>query len=184
MKKVVTFGGILLILLRLFLFSVVFTSGSSMYPTINDGDCLLLRRYGSVNKGDIVSIYSQKLGKTLCKRVVALEGDTVEWSNNTLSVNGKEVQPICKGEGKSIKVGLGEVFVLGDNREHSTDSRQLGMLQKSDIKGVLIFNLGGVGFTKIAYAFIVLVCIAIYICVTSKNFRRVKKRYPLDKSKK
>ena len=74
--------------------------------------------------------------------------------------------------------------MLGDNREHSTDSRQLGTLQKSDIKGVLLFNLGGVGFTKIVYAILLLGCIVIYIFVTSKNFRRVKKRYPLDKSKK
>ena len=173
-KRVVRVGGTLLLvailLLRLFLYSFVFTSGSSMYPTISDCDCLLLRKYGSVERGDIVSIHSDKLGKMLCKRVVAISGDKVEWKGTTLYVNDKKVnEPYINNDETSnsvttnkVSVGNNEVYVLGDNRGHSTDSRMLGVLKESDISGIMIKNLGNVGMTRYVYCIFLVLIVLIF----------------------
>ena len=141
-----------------------------MYPTISDNDCLLLKKYGSVERGDRVAIYSEKLGKSLCKRVVAVSGDKVEWKGTTLYVNDKKVnEPYINNDDESnsvttnkVSVGNNEVYVLGDNRGHSTDSRMLGVLKESDISGIMIKNLGNVGMTRYVYCIILVVLVLIF----------------------
>jgi len=85
------------------------------------------------------------------KRIVAVAGDTVNIEGGVLYVNGAEVDynfTIGKtsSEGNSVAYPLliqeNEVFVLGDNRENSEDSRSFGPVSISDIKGRLLWYFG------------------------------------------
>jgi len=90
-------------------------------------------------------------GEEFVKRVVAVAGDTVNIQSGKVYVNGEEAK--FKGTlGKTRRTGSSveypvvvedkEVFVLGDNREISEDSREFGTVKTSDIKGRIIWYLG------------------------------------------
>ena len=151
-------------------FSTAVVSGSSMYPTYKDGDFLLLYKTSKVNYGDIVAIDSKVLHKDLCKRVIGVAGDHLVINKDGLFLNGEYVnedyineQDWCpdtnnpkdiaylnskrydasSAENKpviDIKIKPNEVFVMGDNRNYSTDSRTIGCLRTSDILGVAKVN--------------------------------------------
>lgn len=107
-------------------------------------------------RGDVVIV---KQGNTdLIKRVIALEGEEVEIKENHVYVNGKELvedylpttvrtklptqELSLIRDSKSVKVPANSYFVLGDNREHSKDSRfkEIGFISRSNIKGRVIFR--------------------------------------------
>lgn len=135
-------------------------SGDSMYPTIKDGDYKIV--YNSLNKnperGDIVVVDSPDVtGKQYIKRVIALEGDTLSFKDDRMFLNGKQVEepyldPLKSEQtvgtiitndfsleilGNGKVVPKGEVFVLGDNRLDSKDSRDFGTFKKGLIKGIV-----------------------------------------------
>ncbi|MEU2627601.1 signal peptidase I [Kitasatospora sp. NPDC007106] len=107
---------------------------TSMTPTLKNGDTVLAHRTdgASVGRGDIV-VFSEPLwgGATMVKRVVAVGGDTVACcgSDGRLTVNGTAVdepytdQHLGPGEGYRITVPEGRIFLLGDSRSNSLDSR-------------------------------------------------------------
>lgn len=86
--------------------------------------------------------------KSYVKRIVAVGGDTLEFKDSTIYVNGKEVKEDYLPEGtiteprvvKFIKVPEGCVYVLGDNRENSVDSRYLGCIPVEKIEGKILFR--------------------------------------------
>ena len=128
-------------------FAIVNVNGSSMYPTYEDGESLLIRKTKDVKYKDVVIIHSDDLDELLCKRIIALEGDNIVLKNNKLYVNNELLvedyinEVMIDNKDLNLDVQKDTVFVLGDNRNHSLDSRVLGNLKKSDIKGVVIFNL-------------------------------------------
>ena len=73
------------------------------------------------------------------KRVVAISGDTIECKNNTVYVDDKEVEePYIKGMTSNfskITVPKGCIFVMGDNRENSLDSREVGCIPLKEVLG-------------------------------------------------
>ncbi len=82
------------------------------------------------------------------KRVVALPGDTVDLINGQVYLNGEMIyEPFAKGSTYKqsidfpITVPAGKVFVLGDNRSISRDSRQIGLIEFNRIKGRAIFRI-------------------------------------------
>jgi signal peptidase I len=82
------------------------------------------------------------------KRVIAVAGDTVEIKDGSVYVNQEKlIEPYAKGKTNSynletpIIVGENEAFVLGDNRENSRDSRQIGLIKYDRIKGKAIFRV-------------------------------------------
>lgn len=142
-------------LITSFVFISVMVDGTSMSPTLSNGDKAitdgLFYKIGGIDRFDIVIVEHKKYDSKLVKRVVGLPGETIEYKDNVLYVNGERVEEDFLPEGtitktmygNDIKVTLGknEYYVLGDNRENSTDSRVLGAIKKSQItgKGILLF---------------------------------------------
>lgn len=124
-------------------------SGTSMVPTYATGDLLLVRRTKSANPGDIVVIYSDSLNELLCKRVSGVAGDHVVITDAGLSVNDELISEdyvsVPEWYLNSAKVDVivpdEELFVMGDNRIVSNDSRALGCLPTSKLTGVVVWNL-------------------------------------------
>jgi signal peptidase I len=118
--------------------------GSSMLPTLRDGEFVLVNklayRMGAPTRGDII-VFRSTTAKDLdlIKRIVGLPGDQVTIADGRVSVNGQVVQepyinaaPIYRGEWEVPKDHL---FVLGDNRNDSSDSHAWGFLPLQNIVG-------------------------------------------------
>lgn len=130
-------------------YSSSYVSGSSMYPTLHDGD-RLLTTHGDPDpkRGDIITVgVIESQGPIeLVKRVVALPGDTIEVRDDIAYVNGERepnrgqiVLPKFSVTLSPYKVPAGHVFVMGDNRPVSEDSRYFGAVAESGIGGKAVF---------------------------------------------
>ncbi|HBW36978.1 signal peptidase I [Desulfosporosinus sp. BICA1-9] len=117
----------------------------SMEPGLIPGDRIIVNRLSyrmwAPTRGDvIVFAFPKDLKRTFVKRVIAVEGETVELRDNKVFVNGTAIEePYVKpGDyppyGPEI-VPIDKVFVLGDNRRESEDSREWGLLPKNDLLG-------------------------------------------------
>lgn len=136
------------IFLRQNVMSLASVKGISMYPTLKENEKLILNRLAkNFNYEDIVVLHPkfEEDGKMYIKRVIGLEGDTIEIKEGKVFRNGKELkedylqmkvdtEPMIPEE-TEWKVGKDEIFVLGDNRENSSDSRVFGVVKLDDIKG-------------------------------------------------
>lgn len=148
-------GWVIVAVIFSFLFRVILVSGSSMVPTLTDGDRLLVQSvHYTPQRGDIVIVDGYiDYGKPLVKRVIAMEGDTVDidFITGTVSVNGEILdepyiaEPTNRAGDIEFPITLTEnqIFVMGDNRNYSEDSRNsdIGCLDRRDILGKAIFRL-------------------------------------------
>lgn len=150
------------ILIKEFIFSPIKVNGTSMYPTLNDGDLMILNEIGyhlnGVERFDIVVV--KKNGERLIKRVIGLPGETVEYKDNELYINGELVKEefthatthdFTLSEINYDVIPEGYYFVVGDNRTNSLDSRKIGLISKSEIKGktkLVIFPFDKFGNVK------------------------------------
>lgn len=142
----------LVTVLRIFVFNPVIVDGASMNPTLNNGDCMIVNKIGDVQRFDIIVFHATE-DSDYIKRVIGLPGDKIEYKNDKLYINGKhykepylaantqeELGPVTgsftlKDITGVERVPEGEVFVLGDNRRNSTDSRHIGTIKMKDIVG-------------------------------------------------
>ena len=139
-------------------FRVVVVVGPSMYDTLVDGDRLVLLSnvvYNKPKQGDIIVASKESFGKGDCivKRVIATEGQTVDidFDAGIVYVDGVALQEdytytlTTRSEGVSFPLTVEEdhVFVLGDNRDDSMDSRdpKIGLVDEREILGKAIFLL-------------------------------------------
>lgn len=146
-KQAVVIAVLVILILR-FVIGISFVDGDSMEPTLSDGDITVYLRLGSsYARGDVVSIRMPS-GEYYVKRIIAVEGDTVDIRDNTVYLNGEALEEsYAKGSPSdaenSVKypyeVEGDAVFVMGDNREDSMDSRMMGSISCSQIKGTLLF---------------------------------------------
>ena len=123
---------LLIILLFKFVLLVSFVPTSSMENTIaRDSIILSTRIHKSINRGDIIVFWSEEENKILIKRVVGIAGDKIEICDDKVYINENlEAGVYFKGKTKIGDNGLrfftiptDSLFVLGDNRENSKDSR-------------------------------------------------------------
>lgn len=119
--------------------------GSSMEPLYNDGTVTLFYRWAEVERQDIVLVRSEDLGKMIIKRVIALPGDRVSIQNGVVYLNGEALdEPYVAYPGgpdaAELTVPEGTIFVLGDNRAVSMDSRSLGPIPDSGVLGTVLFS--------------------------------------------
>ncbi|MBQ8133585.1 MAG: signal peptidase I [Clostridia bacterium] len=137
---------LVLVLLFTFVFGIHSHSGVSMSPSVNDRDLLIYYRLDREFSADEAVVYEHD-GEMLVGRIIAVEGDTVDIAEEGLKINGY-LQQNHKSVGETlafengieypVKIKQGEVFILGDNRQHSADSRLFGTVSESSIKGSVI----------------------------------------------
>lgn len=139
--------GSIVILLRTFVVTPVIVDGKSMDDTLHNGDLLLLDKmhyvFNDISRYDIVAIHYKD--SNIIKRIVGMPGDTIKYENNKLYINSKEAIDIYNhgitSNFTEVYIPNNYYFVLGDNREHSFDSRDFGIIHKDDILGVVDFRL-------------------------------------------
>lgn len=146
-----------------FLFRVVGVNGESMKPTLNNGDWLTVKAINTTyERGDIVVITQpNSLNEPLIKRVIAVAGDTVDinFAQGTVKINGELINEPYIAEPTErmfdvafpVTVPEGCVFVMGDNRNNSLDSRSttVGFIDTRYLLGTAEFRLFPVGKWKI-----------------------------------
>lgn len=145
---------IVVFLIFCFAFRVVGVSGSSMVPTLQNGDWLAVTSITRVlHHGDIVVVTKPwERNIPIIKRVIALPGDTldIDFENGIVYLNGEIIDEPYISEKTSLeynaklpmKIPDGYVFVMGDNRNNSMDSRfsVIGCIDEDYILGVVKFR--------------------------------------------
>ena len=146
-----------LILLFTFVGRIIGVDGSSMYPTLHHGDMLLLQSVGYEPKqGDVVVLTKafRDVDGPIVKRVIAVGGQTVDidYESNTVYVDGvvldepyilEPMRELPSNFATHVVVPEGSIFVMGDNRNNSTDGRspELGVVDERCVLGRALFVL-------------------------------------------
>jgi len=142
-----------LFILRFLVFTNYVVEGESMMPTLEEGNLLIINKWGGIHRFDIIVFHANKQ-EDYVKRVIGLPGDRIVYKNDVLYVNGKPVkEPYLKPYKRKLidgkltgdftleevtgkkTVPKGFVFVLGDNRLNSWDSRHFGFVKMNRIVG-------------------------------------------------
>ena len=163
----IIFTVVAVLLFVIYIASIQQVVGPSMDPTLKDGDILFLNKIGykifDVKRFDIVSI-NTNTSKYFVKRIIGLPGETIEYKDNVLYINGEGFKETfltddVVTENFSIKdLGYDKIpedmyLVLGDNRTNSQDSRdpKIGLIHKNDILGkttLKIWPFNQIGLVK------------------------------------
>lgn len=154
--KTILFAVVLAVILRTYIFRTAYAMDISMEPTIHEGQILVISKVnyliGKPERGDIVVINSKqdKLKHlNLIKRVVGLPGETVEIKDNRVYIDGKALEPDFTQSPtpdfgfEKTTIPEGKYMVMGDNREHSRDSRSesVGFIDGKYLTGKAVFRL-------------------------------------------
>ena len=146
---------VLAFIIRSFFFTPIVVDGASMNPTLQDQDRMIVTKIGEPKRFDIVVFHAPD-GSDYIKRVIGLPGDRIEYKNDVLYINGKAYnEPYLEKYKKSLKDGgtltdsftlketavgsdtvpKDSLFVMGDNRRQSKDSRAIGAIQLKKVIG-------------------------------------------------
>lgn len=136
---------IIVLLVKKFVFTPVIVNGPSMMDTLHDKDIMILDKLGmklnGIDRFDIVVIQTDHA--KIIKRVIGLPGETIEYKDNKLYINDKEIEDPYGSQVtydfEKIEIPEDTYYVLGDNRTDSVDSRILGVIPRSDILGHATF---------------------------------------------
>ena len=141
----------IVLILRAFVVTPIIVDGHSMDPTLQDKEIMLLKKYDRTLERFKIVVLSVN-GERLIKRIIALPGEHIKYENNELYIDGKHISDVplkVTTDDFDLKELYGDVipqdyyFVMGDNRNASTDSRHLmvGLVHKKDILGTADFVL-------------------------------------------
>lgn len=140
-------------------FKPIIVQQQSMEPNFHAGDYLITSRqayrlFGDPQRGDVIVFKSELLDenekpKNLIKRIIALPGETIEIKGGEVYIDGAQLREdylpgeAISGEMDAVTVPEGQLFVMGDNREYSEDSRspRVGTIEQSTIVGKVIVRL-------------------------------------------
>lgn len=158
------FAIFVVILIFTFLLRTVVVVGKSMNPNFEDADRIIITHVNSnPEKGDVLVLNCQGLKETIIKRCIGTEGDKVviNYKDGTVKVNDQEIsndyingamvdKPYFFDQRYAVADGVyeynvpeGKVFVMGDNRNNSSDSRydKVGFIDTDDILGKVVFRI-------------------------------------------
>jgi signal peptidase I len=144
---------LLALAIRTFVVQAFVIPSGSMLPTLRIGDYLLVNKvlyfFRPIRRGDIIVFkFPQDETRDFIKRVIGLPGDTLEIRGRQVFIDGKPLhepyavyqEPLLPGSPEPYHLGPivippGHLFVMGDNRDNSLDSRSWGLLQESKVVG-------------------------------------------------
>ena len=153
-----------IMLIFTFAFRIVGVSGPSMMNTLINGDWLIVSAFiTEPERGDIVIITQpNSFNEPIVKRVIAVGGDTIDidFDKATVSINGKVINEPYLGSPTTndehawqypLTLKEGQVFVMGDNRQHSSDSRSpdIGLIDENYILGQVLLRFSPISEFKI-----------------------------------
>jgi signal peptidase I len=143
--------------IRLFIAQPFIVSGTSMVPTFQDANYLIVDEisyhFHAPERGDVIVFHPPfDMSTYYIKRVIGLPGETVTIENGTITIKNAEhpdgfvlnepyITPDTPGDSSSTTVPEGQYFVMGDNRPASYDSRRWGMLPAQNISGRALIRL-------------------------------------------
>ncbi|WP_280769003.1 signal peptidase I [Salipaludibacillus daqingensis] len=155
--KAVVVALVLAIVIRYFFFAPIVVDGQSMMPTLGHNDRMIVNKIGynisEPDRFDIIVFHAPQ-NKDYIKRVIGLPGDSIHYEDDMLYINGEAYEepylddfkaetdnkPFTGNFDLSEVTGYetipeGHVFVLGDNRQHSKDSRHIGVIPYDEVVG-------------------------------------------------
>ncbi|MBB6443505.1 signal peptidase I [Bacillus benzoevorans] len=157
--KSLAFAFIIAFLCRSFLFSPTTVHGESMEPAFQDQDRLIISKTSEIERFDMIVFDAPDADEHYVKRVIGLPGDSVEVKDDILYINGKAmVEPYLEKNKENTlldkltgdftleemtgeaKVPQGSLFVMGDNRLYSKDSRYFGFISEKSVNGEVKFR--------------------------------------------
>jgi signal peptidase I len=144
---------VIVLIVRAFLYTPILVDGASMNTTLHDQDRMIVSKIGEPERFDIVVFHANEK-QDYIKRVIGLPGDKIEYRDDTLYINGKAYKEPYLDEQKAqidgeltrsfrledtavgqATVPEGHLFVMGDNRRNSTDSRIIGAVPMDQVVG-------------------------------------------------
>ena len=155
--ETVAFIGSIFIVIYLFILTPNQVKGASMEPNFQDGNYILTSRityrFRQPQRGDVIVLKApSNPGIEYIKRIIGLPGDTIMIKDGNVYVNGQEIpeqftsaatnvwQDGFSKEGVPFTVPAGDLFVMGDNRPRSSDSREFGPIPESSVIGVVFYR--------------------------------------------
>lgn len=158
--KAIAIALVLVVLIRWLLFKPFIVDGPSMQPNFHTGERVIVNEIlydiRSPQRGEVIVFHVPSEGRDFIKRVIAVAGDTVKVEGDVVTVNGEPVDETYIQEAIDARHAInslynnkdfpneevpdgtvpeGHVFVMGDNRSDSTDSRMIGYVPLDDIVG-------------------------------------------------
>jgi signal peptidase I len=137
-------------LIRIYILEPFIVPTPSMEPNLEVGDKVIINKlaykFGSVKRGDIIAFHSPIEKKDLVKRAIAIEGDEITLTTEgEIFINGEKiVEDYLPSDqdifyiNQTVVVGENELFVMGDNRNNSFDSRFFGTIPEDDVFGEFV----------------------------------------------
>ncbi|WP_078379700.1 signal peptidase I [Sutcliffiella halmapala] len=160
--KYISFALILVLICRHYIFIPVTVQGTSMNPTFNNNDKVMVVKMSAIEHFDMIVFHAPTSDDKHIKRVIGLAGDTVKVENDQLYINNQLIQEPYLIANKAavlheitenfeVIVPLDSLFVMGDNRLGSEDSRTYGFVPEDAVVGEVklrFFPLNDIGIPK------------------------------------